>query len=174
MRLTPAVRRALLTAHIVASVGWLGAVATFLVLAIAGVTSGDPETVRAVYLAMEVLGWAVLLPLALASFVSGVLQSLTTKWGLLRHYWVVAKLLMSVFATAVLLAYTQTLGVLADRARESAPTVAGVEHLASASPVLHAGGALALLLIAALLSVYKPHGLTRYGWRKQSTQRARA
>ena len=160
--MAPRVRRFALTAHVVSSVGWLGAVAAFLALAIGGLVSDEPETVRAVYLAMEVIGWWALVPLAIASLVTGLIQSLGTKWGLFRHYWVVTKLLINVLATAVLLLYTQTLTSLANIAAD--PSAPG---LPSSSPVLHAGAALVLLLGAAALSVYKPRGLTRHGWRKQ-------
>ncbi|MGH2918353.1 MAG: hypothetical protein ACRDLS_07115 [Solirubrobacteraceae bacterium] len=37
--------------------------------------------------------------------------------------------------------------------------------------MLHAGAALLLLLMAAILSVYKPRGMTRYGQRKQHERR---
>jgi hypothetical protein len=70
-------------------------------------------------------------------------------------------------ASVVLLMYTQTLASLADIAAANADL--GV--LRSASPVLHAVAGLLLLLAAAALSVYKPRGMTRYGWRKQQEQR---
>jgi hypothetical protein len=92
-------------------VGWLGAVAGFLALAVAGLTSQDAQTVRAAYVTMELTGWFVLVPLALASLLTGLVQSLGTTWGLFRHYWVLAKLLINVFATIVLLLYTQTLSL---------------------------------------------------------------
>jgi hypothetical protein len=38
--------------------------------------------------------------------------------------------------------------------------------------VIHAGGGLLVLLLPVVLSVYKPRGMTRYGWRKQHEQRA--
>ncbi len=169
MTMTPRLRKLALTAHIVSSVGWLGAVAGFLALAVAGLTSEDAQTVRAVYLAMDVTGSSVLVPLALASLLSGLVQSLGTKWGLFRHYWVLAKLLITVLATAVLLLYTQTLGYLADRATD---TTVAIDALRSTSPLLHAGAALVLLLIATTLAVYKPRGMTRYGWRKQQQERS--
>jgi DMSO/TMAO reductase YedYZ heme-binding membrane subunit len=74
-----------LTAHVVSSVGWLGGVAVFLALSVAGVTSEDPQVVRAAYIAMESIGWLVLVPLSLASLLTGLVQSLGTKWGLFRH-----------------------------------------------------------------------------------------
>ena len=170
MILTPRLRKLALTAHVTASVGWLGAVASVLALAIAGLTSDDPETVRAVYIAMEATGWLVLVPLAVASFVTGVIQSLGTKWGLFRHYWVVFKLLINVFATIILLLYMQTLDSLADMAAATSGEHLGA--LRSPSPLLHAAVALALLLIATTLAVYKPPGMTRYGRRRRPTAEA--
>ena len=164
-------RRFALTLHITCSVGWLGAVVAFLAIAIAGLTSQDAQTVRGAYLVMELTGWSVLVPLAVASFVTGVVQSLGSKWGLLRHYWVLMKLGINVLATAVLVVYTQTLAALADVAATAGDDVSGVR---SGSPVLHAGAALILLLAAAVLSVYKPKGVTRYGWRKQQERRRAA
>src|SRR5687767_4363249 len=137
----PGVRKLALTAHVTASVGWLGAVAGVLALAVAGLVSDDAQTVRAVYIAMESTGWFVLVPLALASLLTGLVQALGTKWGLFRHYWVLFKLLINVFATIILLLYTQTLDSLADAA---AATASGddLEPVRSPSPALHAGAAL--------------------------------
>ena len=168
MTLTPRLRKVALTAHVASSVGWLGAVVAFLALAIAGLARQDAQTVRAVYLAMDVTGWFVLVPLALASLLTGLLQSLVSKWGLFRHYWVVVKLAITVLATVILLMYTQTLGVLADAARESAAAGDGVTGVRSISPVLHAGIALVLLVTATVLAVFKPPGVTAYGRRRQT------
>jgi SNF family Na+-dependent transporter len=167
----PRLRKALLTAHVTASVGWLGAVAGFLALSIVGLTSQDAQTVRATYLAMEAIGWFVLVPFSLASLLTGVVQSLGTKWGLFRHYWVLVKLLINVVATVILLLYMQTLSSLAGVAAESTLDLSG---LRDPSPVLHAGAALLLLLAATTLAVYKPRGMTRYGQRKQHEERMAA
>ena len=165
-------RKFALAAHVAFSVGWLGAVAGFLALAVAGLTSQDPQMVRAAYLTMELTGWFVLVPLAVASLVTGLVQSLGTYWGLFRHYWVLAKLLINVFATGVLLLYMQTLGSLGDVAAETTLSSDDLGVLRSPSPVLHAGAALLLLLVATTLAVYKPRGMTPYGQRKQREQRA--
>lgn len=171
MQLPAGARKVALVTHVVTSVGWLGAVAAFLVLAVTAVRTGDAGTQRALYIAMDVLGDAALVPLSLASFASGLLQSLGTSWGLFRHWWVVAKLAISVFATGILLLYVSTLRMLGDAA--ASPRLADDRTmLPSSSPVLHAAGALVVLLIAAGLSVFKPKGLTRYGWRRQQQRRA--
>ena len=162
MTMTPALRKLALTAHVVSSVGWLGAVAAYLALAIAALSSAEPQIVRAAYLAMEPIAWAALIPLALASLLTGVVQALGTKWGLLRHWWVVMKLALTVFATFILLLHTPTtvepLARLAEANRADPGALPG--------EVLHAGGGLLVLLAAAVLAVYKPPGMTQYGRRK--------
>ena len=170
MLMNPPLRKLALTVHVICSVGWLGAVICSLGLALAGLLSPDPGVVRASYLALDVVGWFVLVPLSIASLVTGVVQSLGTSWGLLRHYWVLMKLAMNLAAVVVLLLYTQTLGYLADLAA-SLPPAAGLSELRSSSPVFHSALAVILLVLATVLALYKPKGLTRYGQRKQRKQR---
>jgi uncharacterized membrane protein len=169
MFMTPRIRKLALTAHVVSSVGWLGAAAVFLALAIVGLTSQDAPTVRGAYLVMAPAGWYVLVPLALASLLTGLVQSLGTAWGLFRHYWVLFKLLMTVFATLVLLMYMRTFRYLAEVAGNPGADLGTVRN---ASPMLHAILALLLLVAATVLAVYKPQGMTRYGQRKQHEARA--
>ena len=111
--MSPRLRKLALTAHIASSVGWLGAIAIFLGLAVAALTIEDAAKVRAAYLAMQLTTWSVLVPLALASLVTGIVQALGSSWGLFRHYWIVVKLLITLVATAVLLMYTQTIAGIA-------------------------------------------------------------
>jgi hypothetical protein len=167
----PRLRKLALTAHVTASVGWLGAVACFLALAVVGLTSQDPQTVRGVYLVMEPADRLVLLPLAFASLLTGLIQSLGTSWGLFWHYWVVFKLVINLFANLVLLIYVETFRVMAAVAADPNADLGTVRN---SSPLLHATLALVLLLAATVLAVYKPRGMTAYGQRKQHEQRQRA
>ena len=167
----PAVRKFALTAHVTSSVGWLGAVVVFLALTVVGLTSHDEQTVRGVYLVMEPAAWLVLVPLAFASLLTGIVQSLGTTWGLFRHYWVVFKLLITLFATTILLTYMRTFRNMAAVAAD--PSV-DLESIRNTSPALHAVLALAVLLTATVLAVYKPRGITPYGQRKQRKQGALA
>jgi uncharacterized membrane protein len=169
--MTPRVRKFALAAHVASSVGWLGAVVVFLALAVVGLTSRDAETVRGAYLVMEPAAWYVLVPLAFASLLTGLVQSLGTRWGLFKHYWVLFKLLINVVATIVLLLYTQTLSSLAGAAADPSAELGMVRN---ASPLLHAALAVMLLLVATTLAVYKPRGMTPYGQRKQHEQRLRS
>jgi hypothetical protein len=159
-----------LTAHVISSVGWFGAVAAFLALAVAGLSSHDGQMVRAAYLAMEVTGWFVIVPLSLVSFLTGAVLSLGTTWGLLRHYWVVAKIVMTIPAIALLLLHMQPISRVARAAANTTLTVADLSGL-RIQLVAYAGAALVVLLVATVLSTYKPRGWTRYGWRKQHQQR---
>ena len=164
--MTPSLRKLLLTAHITFSVGWLGAVAAFLALAIAGLTGRDVQMVRAAYSAMELTARFVIVPLAFASLLSGLIQSLGTSWGLFRHYWVLIKLLLTSFATIVLLAKMPLIGYAARRAAEATSSTTDLRTVGIQLTVHAIGGMLVLFVITAL-SVYKPWGLTRYGQRKQ-------
>ncbi len=171
MIMPPRLRKLALTAHVTASVGWLGAVVVFLALAVVGLTSRDAHTVRGAYLVMEPTAWSVLVPLAFASLLTGLVQSLGTQWGLVRHYWVLFKLLITIASTLVLLTYMETFRVMAGLAAD--PT-ADLRWLRSPSPAVHAAAALLLLLVATGLSVYKPRGTTPYGRRPQPKRARRA
>jgi len=166
----PGVHKLALSTHVVSSVGWFGAVAGFLALAVAGLTSHDAAMVRGAYLAMELTGWFVIVPFSLVSLLSGVVLSLGTTWGLFRHYWVLAKLLMTVPAIALLLLHMQPIGRMAGVAAQTTLSRADLAGL-RIQIVAYAGAALLVLLVATLLSMYKPRGWTRYGWRKQHEQR---
>lgn len=163
--MTSRLRKFALASHVAVSVGWLGAVVAFLGLAVIGVTSQSPQTVRGSYLVMEPLALFVLVPLAFAALLTGIIQSLGTAWGLIRHYWVLFKLLINLVATAILLMYTQTVSVMAGMAADSTTDLDAVRN---PSPLVHTVLALLLLLAANAFAVYKPRGLTRYGHRKQS------
>lgn len=168
--MAPPFRKLVLTMHVVASLGWLGAVATFLALAVIGLTSGDEQLVRASYLVMGALAWWVILPLCLASLTTGVVQSLGTPWGLFRHYWVVMKLVINVVSTLILLVHMRPIDYIAGVA--AAPSFVPGDHLQVRVQMAVASGlAVAALLLATILSVYKPRGLTPYGARRRYARR---
>jgi hypothetical protein len=166
--MTPALRRFTFTTHITSSVGWVGAVLAFLSLAVIGFTSDDEVKVRGAYLLMAPAAWFVLVPLAHAALLSGIVLSLGSTWGLFRHYWVVLKLGITVFATVILLIYMGTFRQMAGVAADPVMDLAVVRN---ASPIVHAILALILLFAATVLGVYKPFGMTDYGKRKLDEQR---
>jgi hypothetical protein len=170
MTMTPRLRKFALTAHVTFAVGWLGAVAAFLALAIAGLTSQDAQMVRSAYLAMELIARFVIVPLSFAPLLTGPVLSLGTKWGLFRHYWILAKLLITILSTIIMQVHMQPISLLAGAASKTTVFSADLHGL-QVQMVLASAAALLALLVATVLAVYKPRGMTAYGWRKQHEQR---
>jgi hypothetical protein len=167
--MTAVVRRLVFTAHVTSSAGWVGAVLVFLALAVVGLTSQHEPTVRGAYLIMAPAVWFVLVPLAHASLLSGLAISLGTPWGLFRHYWVASKLVITLFATVILLIY---MGTFRQMAGVAADPVVELRLVRNPSPMVHAILALILLLAATVLGIYKPFGMTAYGKRKYGERQA--
>ncbi|HYY45096.1 MAG TPA: DUF2269 domain-containing protein, partial [Actinomycetota bacterium] len=156
-------RKLTLGVHLTFSGGWIGSAGAYLALGIVAVTAEDVQTVRVVWAAMELIGWYVIVPLALASLLTGLFMALMSRWGLFRHYWVVFSLVLTAFATVILLLHMPAVSEMADLAqRAEGPTLDSL-----GGDLFHSGIGLALLLVIQGLNVYKPRGLTRYGWRKQ-------
>lgn len=163
-RMTPRVRKFALTAHVTSSVGWLGAVLAYVALAIAGLTSHDAQLARSTYLALELIGWFVIVPLSLATLLTGLVQSLGTEWGLVRHYWVFVKLLLTIGATTILLLHMPRVSGLSAIAAGTTWSSAGFVPQ-RVQLVVHAAGGLFVLLTTTILSIFKPWGRTAYGRR---------
>lgn len=158
--MTSRVRKFGLTVHLIVSVGWVGAVAAFLLLALSALTSDGP-TSRAAYIAMEVVGRGALLPLSVGALTSGIVQSLGTKWGLFKHYWVLVKLVLTVFATAALFLHQFTAVTEAARLASQAVVSQTSVPLRQLGLQLRADAGLALLVLVTItaIAVYKPWGL---------------
>jgi hypothetical protein len=167
----PLVRKLALTLHVVCSVGWLGAVGAFLALALVGLTSQEDPVVRAAYIGMDLMTTLVIVPLSLAATATGIVQSLGTPWGLFRHYWVLAKLVITIPSTVILLTHTRAISYMGVAAAEF-PIAPGDLRELRVQLAVTAGAAIIALLITTGLSVLKPRGLTPYGWRKQREGRA--
>lgn len=165
--LSPGLRRFALTLHLTVSLGWIGAVLTYLGLGVAAVTSSSTETIRAAWIAMELAGWYVIVPLAVAALLTGLVMSLGTPWGLFRHYWVLLSLGLTVLSTVVLVIHMPDVSSSAELARDA--EIARLESLGG--DLLHPTLGLLVLLVVTALNVYKPRGLTPYGWRKQQQER---
>ena len=166
----PGLRKFVRTVHVTVTVGWLGSVAGFLALAITGLTSPDTQTVSAVYIAMDLITRLVIVPLSLVPlFLTGPLLSLGTPWGLFRHYWIIVKLVINVLSTIILLVHLKPIGYLAQVA--AAGTLSHDDRSLQIQMVMAAGAGLLALLAATALAVYKPRGMTSYGWRKQYQER---
>lgn len=164
--MAPRVRKFVLAAHLVFSVGWIGTVVAYLALGVAAATSDDTQTVRGAWIAMELSGWYAIVPLALASLLTGVVMALGTKWGLFHHYWVLISLVLTVVAAVLLVLHMPTVSSQADIARAAE----GARLDGLGGDLLHPGIGLVVLLVIQVLNVYKPRGVTPYGQRKQREQ----
>ena len=163
----PPVRKAALATHLTCSVGWIGTILAYLALGIAAVTSDEAAAVRAAWRGMEVVGWYVIVPLAVGSLLTGLLMALGTRWGLLRHYWVIFSLVLTAVATGVLLLHMPSVSANADLAQQ----LDGADLEALGGDLGHPAIGLVLLVVIQLLNVYKPKGLTRRGLRAQDVRR---
>lgn len=154
-------RKLALTIHITFSVGWFGAVAVFLALSIAGFTSQNPQIVRASYVAMGLSAWLVILPACCGAFLTGLIQSLATQWGLFKHYWLVVKLFLTILCTLALILHMQPISYIADVASMQPLSDTELRGL-RIQLIFDAGAALLVLLIIIAVSVYKPWGKINY------------
>jgi hypothetical protein len=158
MIMTPYLRKFALTMHITSSVGWIGAVAAFLALAVTGLSGRDAQVVRAAYMAMAPITWFVIIPLAFASLLTGLLLLLGAKWGLFRHYWILVKFLINILSIIILLLHTRIICQVASAAAKTTFSSADLRG-PGIRLVVASIAALVALLVATTLSVYKPRGM---------------
>ncbi|TDB99651.1 hypothetical protein E1267_37005 [Nonomuraea longispora] len=165
--MSPKVRRFVLLAHVVSSVGWLGLNLAVPALAVTGMTTGSPATQHAVYRVLDMLGGFYLIPLSLTAFITGVVLSLGTSWGIFRHYWVTVKFVLTLIAV-VLIPLSLLPGL-----RETAEVVAGTPPGEFADVARGGVGQVGagfvsttMYLTCAIVSIYKPWGRTAYGRRR--------
>lgn len=167
MTMSRRTRRAVLTIHLTVSIGWIGAVMAYIVLGVAVKTTSDTETIRSAWIAMELIGWYAIAPLALATLISGVTMAAGTPWGLLNHYWVTISLILTSFSVVVLLLHMPDVTATADIARAAS----GDQLLALGSDLAHPTIGLLVLVTIQVLNIYKPSGLTRIGQQRRSRAR---
>jgi hypothetical protein len=174
MSMPAPLRKFVLAVHLTASIGWIGAAAAYLTLVVVVLTSQDARTVRDAILVMASIDWFVIIPLALAALLTGLVLSVASPWGLFRHYWVLFSLLLTVFGVFVLTEYSLSLRRMAVLAALPGLSSADLAMLKDPGHLVHTTGGLALLLVVTVLNVYKPRGTTRYWWRRQQERRAEA
>lgn len=161
--MTGGLRKFALTTHLTFSIGWVGAAMAYLGLGIASAASEDAVTIRSAWVGMDLIGSFVIVPLALASLLTGLVMALGTKWGLFRHYWVMFSFALTLFATVILFLHMPTVSSTTEVARTADATA--LEGLGG--DLVHPAIGLLVLLVVQVLNVYKPRGMTRYGQSRQ-------
>ncbi|MEU8307867.1 hypothetical protein AB0C84_30310 [Actinomadura sp. NPDC048955] len=149
----PPVRKTVTVVHVVASVALLGEVWGLVLLNLTAALTDDATLAHSAYRLMGVLVFGGGIPLSLTALVTGVALATGSAWGLARHYWVLAKLVLLI---AVILAgmLLFTPGAMADATAGGAPAAAGRQW----EQVAVVSCQLAMLLTATTLSVFKPRG----------------
>jgi hypothetical protein len=141
-------RLAVVTAHVLASVGWFGIAGTVAFFGYAAAATGDGALRDALHTAMRA-AIALSMPAGLLTAATGIVLSLGTRWGLIRYWWVILK---QVITAAVIV--TDPLVLL--------PAIS--DSLGGASPTAPFGPMTAhvvMLAAATVLSTVKPFGRRR-------------
>jgi hypothetical protein len=146
LKLTPAVRRAVLTVHIIAGVGLLGDVAAVLAINVRAATTADPSLAAASYELLTMFTVLFGIPLSFGALITGILLGLGSKWGVLRYAWVTAKLVLLI---GVILVGALVLGPGTEAMRSGG---GGAE----ARLIAGTGYDVVALTLATGLSVFKP------------------
>lgn len=164
LNLPARLRKWILVVHVTTSVGAAGAVAVFLVLSITGSTAADLSLSSACYRSNALIARYVISPLVVCAIMVGICQALATPWGLFRHYWILAKLYLTVTIWLVLLVQMDGISALA---RTDLATNAAIDQLKQ-SQLIHSAAGLVLLIVIVAISVFKPRGLTAHGQQRSA------
>lgn len=168
--LTGRMRRLTLLGHIIAALSWLGVDVAIGVLAITGFSSADPAVIAASYIALDVFAVPLLLIFGLSTLGLGLLLAAGSRWGIIRYWWVAAKLVINLVLSSLVLILLQPR--LADAAAQSARIDASLRDRLGGIPldlIFPAFVSGVLLLTAAVLGAFKPWGRTPYGRRQPET-----
>jgi uncharacterized membrane protein SirB2 len=136
-------RNALLTVHIVVSVGLLGDSAGFLAVAIRRAVSDDRAMLESSHDILRMFALFFGIPLSFLALLTGVALGLGTRWGVFRYPWVITKLALIV--TVIVVGATVLRPVLnGDADVDDTPLIVGAAYDVTA------------LTLATALAVFKP------------------
>lgn len=166
-RLGRVARKVWLTLHIGIGVGWLGVSLAMLVLSIVGATTDRHEMRHGAYVLMDTFNIALAIPSVFLAIITGVVVSLGTPWGLIKHRWVLAKLVIALSLPVLATFEGPWIDELMARSEDPAAEPGGTGMLLVGAMALF----LALLWTATILSVFKPGGRTRWGHRENARGR---
>lgn len=167
-QLRPRPRKALVAAHVIAAACWVGIALTVSAMAVVALTSSDIETSRVTYGLMATFDMTLLPWANFATILTGLALGITTGWGLIRYWWVIAKIAIAVGILFMAFGFLHDALELAREQTAHLAETGGVAAQSSAAPwVVFWGftGSLLSLAGATLLSLYKPGGKTRRGRR---------
>jgi hypothetical protein len=159
-RLGGRTRKGVLLVHIASAGVWLGIDVVMGVLVFTALLSDDDRTKALSFRALELVAVGPLLATGLVCLLTGILLGLSSKYGLVRYWWVAVKLVLSLLLTAlVLVALAPEVAAAAERARQfdaGLPAPLGIGNLIF-PPIVSPTA----LLVAMTLAVFKPWGRIR-------------
>jgi hypothetical protein len=159
-RLGTTTRKSVLVVHIASAGAWIGVDVVMAVLVFTALLSDDDRTKALSFRALELVAVGPLLAIGLLCLLSGVLLGLSSRYGLVRYWWVVVKLVLNLLLTGlVLVALAPEVADAAERARQfdaGLPAPLGVGDLIF-PPIVSPTA----LLTAMALAVFKPWGRIR-------------
>ena len=158
-RMRPRTRKGVLVAHIVAAGAWIGLDVVLAVLVFTPLLTSDTAAAALCYQAMPLLFWPILVS-GLTCLGTGLVLGMGTHHGLLRHWWVLVKLVLNTVLTSLVVVL---LGPgMAEAAEAGRRLAAGLPVDVDLSnmvfPPIVSGTS---LLVATVLAVYKPWGRVR-------------
>jgi hypothetical protein len=159
-RLRGKAHKTALWAHILTSAAWFGVAVMVAFCGLAAAFTDDPTLSHALYRTMETAPW-LSIPVGLTAVATGVVLSLGTPFGLVRHWWVVAKIVIAALVVA-------TDAFLVGRVAHHAVLVGHGSNPLRDSTIAH----VVVLGVATWLSVFKPRGRTPHGRRVLDTRRS--
>lgn len=168
-RMPAGLRKGLLTAHIITAVSWIGVDIVLLVLALTALTSTDPTTVAASYTAIGAFTIVLLVPAGVLTLATGLLLGAGTKWGIVRYWWLTVKLVITVVLTTLVIVLLRPIVAdVASRAEQAGAAGLFRDQLGDlpVSLIFPPSVSIAALLVATVLSVYKPWGKTPFARRR--------
>jgi hypothetical protein len=172
-RLSKRPRQALLAFHAVTSAAWLGVAVMFVALAGLALSAANVRDAQTIYETMAFFDQTMLPMATVAATTSGFALGVTTKWGIVRHWWVAIKVVLSFAVLGIAFGFLHdALERSAEQAAQLASVGGTVADVTSSGQVVLGGFLLALvsLIGAMLLSIYKPRGMTPLGRRATPTQ----
>jgi len=159
-RLGARTRKTLLVVHILAAGVWLGLDVAMGVLIFTALGTGDLGTRGFALQALQLVTVWPMLTAGLLSLATGILLGWGSKYGLLRYWWVAVKLILNIVLCVLIVVALR--GGVAEAARVGEAAAAGVSVVwQSRNMVFPPIVSPAALLVAFVLSVFKPWGLVR-------------
>lgn len=160
MRLSTRARKFVLLVHIAAAGAWLGLDLVLGILVVTALTSPDPTGAAAAAASIAMFATLPLVVVGLVTLLTGVLLGFATKYGLMRYWWVLVKLVINV-VLVVLVVIVLSPGVTALGEASRAALEEGVAPSVTGTLLFPPIVSSTALIVAMTLAVFKPWGGVR-------------